>query len=474
MTALFDFRQTFLRKHLAHELTRTAEVLALEELNKIEGTRHLTLRDFFYGGLPEDAMLYIPVRVLPLGDDLRDLPALYFKKRSPYGLRPTFDLSYALAALRHFDIPGGIYLRSRSGAGKTVAGLAAMCDCFYGTEVADTPSATPRLGGFLPCRLRTGSVFKGVRDRFARFKSDGKRQDWLHQQVAAVGSELIERMLLATAGLAGKGQSRLLPGWMNAGPPLLIFVDLNAFGEVERRLTAAALVKFQEESASAGAGHRVVVTYRSATLDSVHAALAGCRLLHPFDLEPLPPGQAAEYLRTYRRLAARRAGTAVSDAALDQEAAALRQFIDDHVTGEESLVSTPLLMHLVTLIPGAELREGKVRTLSDLYDRVVHRFFVQDFLKTIPDETPQRFKDQTTGDPESYFVTAMCRVALAILASGETTRLIGSGNLSATKVLHQLWGEPKESRLWSGGGYALNMMLNVTCTNAVHTDVCVL
>ena len=84
---------------------------------------------------------------------------------------------------------------------------------------------------------------------------------------------------------------------------------------------------------------------------------------------------------------------AVSEAALEEEAKSLRQFIDDQVTGDESLISTPLLMHLVTLISGKELGEGKVRTLSDLYDRVVHRFFEPDFRRTLTGEVPRFFAD---------------------------------------------------------------------------------
>jgi len=450
MTALFDFRQTFLRKHLARELRETAEVLALEELNKIKGAC-LTIRDFFYRGLPEDS-LYIPVPVLPLGDEVGGLPARYFAKRRPkdQGV-PIFDLTYALDALRECDIPGGIYLRSRSGAGKTVAGLAALCDCFFGPGPQGVQTHDgPRLAGFLPCRLRTGNVFKGVRDRFARFKSDKKRQSWFDKQVRAAGSGFIEDMLLATADWTGEGRKSSLQEWLKAGPPLLIFVDLNAMGEVERRLTAASLVKFQEESAAAG--HRVVVTYRSATLDAVHTTLSGCRLLHLFDLEPLTPWQAAEYLRTYRRKAAKRSGTPVSEAALDEEATALRQFIEDHVTDDESLVSTPLLMHLVTLISGTELAQGKVRTLSNLYDRVVHRFFEQDFCRTLTGEVPRLFADGAPGGPEGNFVTAMCRAALAILAGGESnTRLTGDDPTTAKDVLDQLWELPDVPRLWSGG-----------------------
>ena len=181
MTALFDFRQTFLRKHLARELNRTDEVLALEELNKIEGAPRLTLRDFFYGGLP-DAMLYIPVRLTPQGDDLRGLADRYFKDRPQQDLRPTFDLTHVLAALRHCDIPGGIYLRSRSGAGKTVAGLAATYDCFFGAG-----SAGPRLAGFLPCRLRPGDVFgdifKKKRDEFSQIPDKDAPAGWTRKPV---------------------------------------------------------------------------------------------------------------------------------------------------------------------------------------------------------------------------------------------------------------------------------------------------
>ena len=46
----------------------------------------------------------------------------------------------------------------------------------------------------------------------------------------------------------------------------------------------------------------------------------------------------------------------------------------------------------------------------------------------------------------------MCRVALAVLAGGESnTRLTGDGPTTVTDVLDQLWEHPDVPRLWSGG-----------------------
>jgi hypothetical protein len=131
----FDLRQTFLHRHIAQEVASTREVLALEELKQRVGGVPLTLTSFLYEGLPDLSLLYDPVQVRPLQQHDQDLAATYLNKVLPDKApldRPKLDLTYFLLALDHAHDSGGVLLNARSGAGKTVACLAAFCDCFYG------------------------------------------------------------------------------------------------------------------------------------------------------------------------------------------------------------------------------------------------------------------------------------------------------------------------------------------------------
>ena len=108
--------------------------------------------------------------------------------------------------------------------------------------------------------------------------------EWTHEQQAA------GRYICFGIVPYGEEHALRLRDWLRHGPPVLLFFDLNTAGELERELLAKALVRFQTNPDYGKAGHRCVVTYRSATRDGVATTLEGAPILRLRGANPTPGG----------------------------------------------------------------------------------------------------------------------------------------------------------------------------------------
>ncbi|QDS97209.1 hypothetical protein [Adhaeretor mobilis] len=396
-------RQTFLGQHMLSEASRIDEILSLDFLVKkfaaqgkeSEANALFTPERFFYGFQPEDfpddaaalgdfqepIHLYKPVTVRPVEQDDR--------RRWQGGLSEVI----ADPDCRQ----QGILLVSSSGSGKTVAGQHALCDCFQAK-----PPEEPTLAGYIGCKLQPkGDVPKNqVLLRYLRETTHGRN-----------------------ASLA------VVQRWLDASPPLLIFVDLNAVAPSHRDQLVIELAKFQEEQAKWGdEGHRCVTTFRSTELKGgYYNELTGNQAFLACDLTPLSIDFAQDYLEAIRKvefLAARGWGLPLTQRNVADDISKLRELATQIRSDEHSIISTPLLMHFCTLIEGDQL--DQVNNVTDLYDRVVEA------LLNYNSDAPayrKRFTNQLgsladSGSRNTIVHTVMTRAALAMLSKdANNTRL---------------------------------------------------
>jgi hypothetical protein len=268
------------RRHLARELRRTDEVLVLNDLREKGAFAPL---DFFFG-LPE-YRLYQPVKVRPIDDPDRDLQR---RHRERCGGSVVFDLTGLISVLRAESDGRSVLLEARSGAGKTVAGIAAMFDCLYAEE-----GSPPRLDGLVPCPLRD-------------WRLDGALLEAVERGSAKVTPQLIWDAL---ARHAGHGSGAMVRQWLRLGPPLLLIIDLNAVDPKVRGAVAEGLIEFIRSNDARRIGHRAVVTYRSHAQDETlkalgTASLDGRRLFVRAELEALDARAAYAYLENLRSVEA--------------------------------------------------------------------------------------------------------------------------------------------------------------------------
>jgi hypothetical protein len=151
------------------------------------------------------------------------------------------------------------------------------------------------------------------------------------------------------------------------------------------------------------------------------------------DLTPIDAVQAQNYLLGYRDLERRFFADLLKKhpprrtLTPDAEAEALGRLVRHHARDPKSLISTPLLMHFAT-----ELAEGleKIRTISDLYDRIVDEALQRDLRPPADGSPAGRVWPGLLSDWEEgvrMTKVVMTRVALAILASDpNATRLSSS------------------------------------------------
>ena len=305
------YRRTFLRRHVADELGRNDDVLAVSRLarrwqdlfadpaGKARLAAVLNLHDFFYRShIDQDGRrvpvfdtgtrLYFPLAVRPAG------------KESPTDA----DLSALLRRLHGTD-PRGVVLTTGSGAGKTVAARKAFLDCFFspleGPDLVGPPRPPP-LAGFLPCWLRLDAWTPTLGPQQEEHRRLKKRADADKHKTDCrqrAGASIVKELLLATADPTAKPPAERLftapiRSWLDHGPPLLLFVDLNATDAFTRAVVGMALADFQRAYAGR---HRCVVAYRSTQPDdeTVHSDQFAA-----YDLEPIDKTQAVAYLGNVR------------------------------------------------------------------------------------------------------------------------------------------------------------------------------
>ena len=100
-----------------------------------------------------------------------------------------------------------------------------------------------------------------------------------------------------------------------------------------------------------------------------------------------------------------------------EEAKLLGRFVSEHGSDKESLISTPLLMHFATIL---ETGLDKLRTVADLYDRVVDEALERDLCgQTSKVAGRRRYGTPPLADwyvAVNIVKVVMTRMALAILA----------------------------------------------------------
>ncbi len=432
--AAVPYRRTFLRRHVADELARNDDVLAVSRLARNWRDRFpdpdgqarlaavLNLYDFFYRStiddrgrrvpLPNpDTRLYFPLPVRPVGNPSRR----------------DADLTALLRRLHGAD-PRGVVLVTGSGAGKTVAARKAFLDCFLPPlEPPDLvgPPRPPPLAGFLPCWLRLNvdtPLLRPQREEYGR-REDDDAEDYRQKRREKARAPIVEQLLLAAAGLPFTAP---IESWLAHGPPLLLFADLNAADAFTRSVVGMALADFQRKYAGRC---RCVVAYRTTQPDD---ETVRSDQFTAYDLDPIDRQQALAYLSYVRDNEvdmARRLDLPPPPPDVTAERAKLAELIDLHADPQgRSLICTPLLMHLMS-----ELRPGQVKaihSLADLYDQVVsaqfdndRKAYGQDPARKLPEHVgrvPHGRRTVRLGAEEGLRV-AQARLALAMKARGGNT-----------------------------------------------------
>ena len=392
-----------------------------------------TTPDVFFGfvspGDKADYRLYCPVPVFIQSDVSglnREWPHLSAL------LKGLAELTAASTATRGRERRGyGVLLHSGSGSGKTVACWKAWYDCFL--PEPDTPQ--PLLAECVPCWIRKTDHLNDLLPVLER-----------DQQAATCDSILL--LLGYAAGLiqdVAPRASRIDGGNLNAtlrrirrycdyGPRLLLFIDLNHFGDAVRKKLALALRHFQYEHRDR---HCCVVTYRSALRDD--QTLRNLNSEGDFlrcDLDPLTPTNATAYLSNFRNferhLFQQFPELTLPERDIVDECRRLEELIARTVRGGESLISTPLLMHWV-----AELDPGQIsqtHNLTHLYRHVVDQHVKRE-LGIPADENSLGRSSSRTGAPnyEDQMI-AMVRIALLIQAQGQQYRVPLDNALAALKT----------------------------------------
>jgi hypothetical protein len=435
-----DPSKTFLRRHVRQEAARGEGVLALRELRariqqclpalpRAELDAHLNVDAFFYGG-PSGVALYPDLRLYQLVEVFDPLRADDPVARFP---ELTALLQRFLGCEKPHPGPAGVVVAARGGAGKTVACQKAFLDC-----LARPGCPSPPLAGWLPCwpglDVPLAEVSR-IRRMMRGEETLAEQQHIKDRQLDQLqDGEVIEELLLRAAGLIEPASRSLLREWLRHGPPLLLSLDLNTAALLDREVIAQSLAPFLLEY---DYRHRCVVAYRSTPDDGVVHRLRNAGVFHFYDLAPLSAQAAEAYLRKLRAFEANvYQGLKQSPPAQDIEAecSCLRDLLRRHATGDESLISTPLLLHWVSVLTGQDL--GDVGTLADLYDRVVAHFIQRDYrapLNVADGSGPEPVKRSLPGrligsEGPDLVVAAMTRVALAILHEGPgNTRLYAAG-----------------------------------------------
>ena len=399
-----NWRSTFLHKHVAELLEyvppensayRPADdVLALKELRldleslwrKQHGQQAIT-QDFkrkldrldwlrlqkFFATEWTDIRTYLDIPVL---DEL------------------TGSMYYNLTNLLNEKNYPGVLLRTRSGAGKTVTCRRLVYDCFNSSTrtEADHTVAGANLFGHLPVWIDFSRVPRWE-EALEECNSRGRLDRFLWQ------------VLLCIAGPSQPTEEHLIRILL-LGPPLLLICDLNSINYQQRCLIANAFAIYLRDYASRG--HRCIVTYRSMeSQDQIRTNLG--HLFTRVDLLPLAPVLAGQYLagiERYRSQAAIAVGIdfpILDDTRLEayrnRVVALVQRYARPNVrqhtpgavsTDEGPLISTPLLMHFLSVVPLERLLDQSapkkhllIASISDIYAEVVRRSITRDQEQTL-------------------------------------------------------------------------------------------
>lgn len=404
------FRRTFLRQHVVQELADDQYVLPVVSLRqKVEAKLNqsvvanpklrqlLSQQEFFGRGMStgDDSaypgqQLYWPI---PVRSTRRDVSESTNNE----------SLTDLIQSLSREQNQQGILLTAASGAGKTLACRKAFCDCI---EFERHPAL---LAEHLPCWVRTEGR---LRDRHA-----------------------IEGLILRASGI-DMSLDRL-QWYLRHSPPVLFFFDLNSADIDDGRQVALDLSRFQLEWGRFG--HRCIVASRNMPPgDPVRAALldSSAGAFREFTLAPLSLQACGQYLRNHREFEQEVRITAgldlpaslISPERIEEAVRRLENLLEHTDTTDGGFVSVPLLLHFTTEVND---RQADVRTVSDLYDRIVEQHLGRE------EETYGRQLLHALGltpgaTRHELTLAALTRIALTIRARASAARHISLEDLHAT------------------------------------------
>ncbi|MEQ8637445.1 hypothetical protein [Gimesia maris] len=353
-------KYTFLRSHLLGTVQQTGELFRTDELLGLQALIHcvprelraeikktLTPQRFFFGGIGVESevgpaanyagtRVYTPISISYSGSSHIDI-----EPEHP-------ELSALLSELERTNATYGVLVTGPMGSGKTTACLKAMNDCIF----AERETTGPLLNGLLPIRISVPDTLEFP---------PNQKQDELF-------------LVACSSGLnSSPAELERVRHYLSNCPPLLVLCDLNAISARHLERVIAALRKLQF-GAPGFPRCRVVVACRSVQRlePRIDILLAG-GLFEPFNLRPVKTQIAAGYLENIRlveeeisshfgveRIEAGRNRTELVVELLRRVARS---------RGNESLLSTPLFMHLLTVVPSDSI--PNINTVSDLYGYVV-------------------------------------------------------------------------------------------------------
>src|SRR5262249_52163105 len=144
------------------------------------------------------------------------------------------------------DSPAGVVLAARSGAGKTIACRKAFLDC-----LTRPGRPSPPLAGWLPCWVGLGVPLPEVsrlRQLMIQAQTPEEQQHVKDRQGDLLqDGGVIEGLIGPAAELDGPAPSPRFRQWLRHGPPLLLFIDLNAAAPLDREVIAQGLGAFMAD-----------------------------------------------------------------------------------------------------------------------------------------------------------------------------------------------------------------------------------
>ncbi|WP_145188400.1 hypothetical protein [Gimesia chilikensis] len=315
--------------------------------------------------------------------------------------------------------PRAIVLVSTTGSGKTVAARKAFLDCTMAPR-----SLQPLLANYVPCWAKLpGTIINNHIEQYGE-----QHENCLHllllQGLASIACSNTEQDLPLS----------LIVRELKLGPPVLIFLDLNAYSSSHQQLVAKAIIQFQKVFGCFG--HRCVVSYRdgtskSETPDKLPDKLKDDRGEHIglYSIKHATSFEAESYFENFHKFRAELSDhiPGWSEPPLTSEqnkqTAAFRELLDRYLEGNTSaeLVSTPLFMHLATVLPDSDW--SKVHTLADLYGILIDKAH----LNVTSNHEPEAYEKSSLGKDRGKFgkhlKNVICtRFALHTLSNASTTQ----------------------------------------------------
>ncbi|MEQ8637459.1 NACHT domain-containing protein [Gimesia maris] len=307
----------------------------------------------------------------------------------------------------HYADQRGVLLISQSGGGKTTSCWKAFYDCLFSTpdDGSQAGKSRPVLNKFTPCWLSLDQSFE----------AEGKSTD------------VFQFLLNETEKPADpKEYQHVLIRYLEQGPPLLIFADLNRVSPDRQDILAQAFKDFQSKYGRYG--HRIVVTFRSTDADSSAMQALKSKNFGVYELVPLDMDEAKGYLFNLRlfeqeleKNILQQWGIRFTHRNVDEEQQLFeelaKKYLGRNLARQESIISTPLLMHFFSILPPGALDADT--TLYQLYSAVIDQHFNREYTSYSSELSKTGLNEKLSEEAvREQLMIAMTRIALAIQSQG--------------------------------------------------------